>query len=152
MLIGVAEPDTRRWDTDQRGHGVADARARLAAIQQLAELAGSPDWVTEDPEAHLLSKLRSRTEGTDLTITAVRVEPDGALGIDLHGARKLNRRDLRQTVWSILGGVAELSSHVRETQVGESVRFDVVTGIAPGDGRFATHGHTLRLNVEQAES
>jgi hypothetical protein len=148
----MAEPHTKRWDTDQRGRGVGDARARLPAIQQLADLAGSPDWVTEDPEAHLLSKLRSRTEVTDLRITAVRVESDGTLDIEMHLVNKLTRRELRQVVWSILGGVAELSTHVRETQVGESVRFDVVTGIAPGDGRFATHGHTLRLNVQQAES
>ena len=143
-------PDSKRWDTDLQGHGVADARDRLPAIQQLAELVASPDWVTEEAEAHLLPGLRKGTEGTGLTITAVSVEPDGALSIDLHGARKMTRRELSQAVWSILGGVAELSTHVQETQVGESVRFDVVTGIAPG-GRFATHGHTLRLNVEQAE-
>lgn len=147
----MAEPDTRRWDTDERGRGVGDARAGLPAIRQLVELAGTPDWVTEDPEAHLLPGLRNRIEGTGLTITAVRVESDAALTIDLQALRKMKGRDLRQAVWSILGGVAELSTHVRETQVGELVRFDVVTGIAPGDGRFATHGHTLRVNVEQAE-
>ena len=81
-------PDSKRWDTDLRGHGVADVRARLPAIQQLAELAASQDWVTEEPEAHLLPGLRKRTEGTGLTITAVRVESDGMLSIDLQGARK----------------------------------------------------------------
>jgi hypothetical protein len=44
----------KRWDTDDRRHGVASAKQSLPAIEQLKELAAADDWVAEDPEAHLL--------------------------------------------------------------------------------------------------
>ena len=100
---------SRRWDTDERGRGVADARASLPAIQQLVELAGSEDWVAEDPETHLLPGLRERVEVSGLVVESVEVEPDGALRVRLRSSTKRSRRELRQSVWSILGGVAELA-------------------------------------------
>jgi len=139
---------SRRWDTDERGHGIADARGSLSSIKELAELAESRDWVAEDPEAHLLPGLRERIDMSGLSIASVEVEPGGSLHLRLTSATKQSRREIRQSVWSILGGAAELTTLVRETQHGDSVSFDVVTGIPPG-GRFATHGHTLRIDVEQ---
>jgi hypothetical protein len=141
----------RRWDDDKRGHGVADARGSLPAIQQLAELAVTKDWVAEDAEAHLLPNLRDRIEISGLSFEAAEVEPDGALRVRLASATKLSREEIRESVWMILGGVAELTSHVRETRAGELVSFEMVTGIPPGDGPFITHGHTLRIEVSQPE-
>lgn len=141
----------RRWDTDERGHGVADARVSLPAIQQLAELAGAREWVAEDPEAHLLPGLRERIEISGLNLEEAALEPDGVYRIRLASAAKQSRREIRQSVWAILGGVAELTSLVRETQADGAIRFEVVTGIPPGEGRFATHGHTLRIEVDQPE-
>ena len=141
----------RRWDDDKRGHGVADARGNLPAIQQLAELAVTKDWVAEDAEAHLLPNLRDRIEISGLSLEAAEVEPDGALRVRLASATKLSREEIRESVWMILGGVAELTSHVRETRAGELVSFEMVTGIPPGDGPFTTHGHTLRIEVSQPE-
>jgi hypothetical protein len=139
-----------RWDDDERGHGVADARSSLPAIQELAELAGAPDWVAEDPEAHLLRGLRERIEISGLVLVEARVEPDGTYRVLLALSAKQSRREIRQSVWSILGGIVELTSLVRETVDGGAVTFEVVTGIPPG-GRFATHGHTLRIEVAQPE-
>jgi hypothetical protein len=139
----------RRWDDDERGRGVGDARASLPAIQQLAELAGAADWVAEDAEAHLLPALRERVGNSGMWLSAFEAQPDGALLVRLASPAKLSRRELRQAVWSILGGVAELTTLVRETQSGDLVSFEVVTGIPPGEGRFATHGHTLRLEVDR---
>jgi hypothetical protein len=140
---------SRRWDTDERGRGVADARASLPAIQQLVELAGSEDWVAEDPETHLLPGLRERVEVSGLVVESVEVEPDGALRVRLRSSTKRSRRELRQSVWSILGGVAELASFVRETRSDDWISFEVVTGNPRDDGPFATHGHVIRLEVEQ---
>ena len=140
----------RRWDSDERGHGVADALSSLPAIQQLAELAAVKDWVAEDPEAHLSPGLRERTEISGLVIDSIEVEPDGALRVRLTSAIKQSRREIRQSVWSILGGVTELATFVRETSSGDAISFEVVTGIPPGEGPFATHGHALRLQVDQA--
>ena len=140
---------SRRCDTDERGRGVADARASLPAIQQLVELAGSEDWVAEDPETHLLPGLRERVEVSGLVVESVEVEPDGALRVRLRSSTKRSRRELRQSVWSILGGVAELASFVRETRSDDWISFEVVTGNPRDDGPFATHGHVIRLEVEQ---
>lgn len=139
-----------RWDDDKRGHGVADARASLPAIRQLAELVESRDWVAEDAESHLLPGLRERIEISGLTLDAVGVEPDGTLRVRLASTARLSKREVRQSVWAVLGGVAELTSLVRETQADGMILFEVVTGIPPG-GRFATHGHTLRVEVVQPE-
>jgi hypothetical protein len=143
---------SRRWDSDERGRGVADARASLPAIQQLAELAGSDDWVAEDPEAHLLPGLRDRLEISNLTIESVEVDPDRALRVRLAARTRLSRRELRQSVWAILGGVAELATFVRETRTSDGVSFEVVTGDPGDDGPFATHGHVIRLEVVQPAS
>jgi hypothetical protein len=139
----------RRWDNDERGRGVGDARASLPAIQQLAELAEATDWVAEDPEAHLLPGLREGVSSSGMKLSAFDVQPDGVLLVRLASPVKLSRRELRQAVWSILGGVAELTTLVSEAQSGDQVNFEVVTGIPPGEGPFATHGHTLRLEVDR---
>jgi hypothetical protein len=144
-----AKPSSRRWDTDELQHGVGDASAFLPSITQLAGLAGSQDWVTENPEAHLLPGLRALTDGTGLSITSVEVDPDGALVVCLESAGMKSRRELRQAVWALIGGVAELTTHVRERHTEGFVGFDVVTGIPPGDGPFATHGHTLHLRISE---
>jgi hypothetical protein len=142
----VTERASRRWDTDERGRGIGDASAYLPTIQQLAELAATSDWVTENPEDHLLPGLRRRIEGTGMRISAVEVDPDGVLTIQLDAGGIKGRREVREKVWHVLGAVAELSSHVHEKEAHDVITFDVVTGIPPG-GKFATHGHTLRLRV-----
>ena len=143
---------SRRWESDDRGHGVADARASLPAIQQIVELAGSDDWVAEDPEAHLLPGLREQIETSNLVIESVEVEPDGALRVRLNSRSKQSRRELRQSVWSILGGVAELATFVREKRSADGISFEVVTGNPRDEGPFATHGHVIRLEVVQPSS
>ena len=142
---------SRRWDADEIGHGGRDARAALPAIEQLALLAGEANWVAEDPEAHLLPGLRRRAETSGLSVDAVDVDSGGTLRVRLSFATKLSRREIRESVWSMLGGVAELTSLVTESQSADSITFDVVTGIPPGDGHFATHGHTIRLEVVQPD-
>ena len=138
---------SRRGDSDERGHGIADASASLPAIEQLAELAQSQEWVAEDPETHLLPGFRDRVDISGLSMESAQVQPDGSFSVRLVSSTKQSRREIRQSVWAILGGIAELTALVRETQNGNSTIFDVVTGIPPG-GTFATHGHTLRIEVE----
>ena len=140
----------KRWDTDERGHGIGDASAHLPAINELAELAARPDWVTEDPEEHLLPGLRRGAEATGLTITSFAATPDGTFTIHVKGASGKSRREVRQAAWTTLGEVAELASVVREIHAEGDTVFEVVTG-NPEGGRFATHGHSLRLVVDSAE-
>ena len=137
----------RRWDDDEVGHGIASASSNLPAISELADMAALPDWVTEDPESHLLPGLRHGAEVTGLTITSFGIDPEGRFDVHLMGAGGMSRRDLRQAAWTILGAVAELSSLVRERRTEGAVTFEVVTGNPADGGQFATHGHTLRLVV-----
>ena len=137
-----------RWETDERGRGVADARSAVPAIEELEKLARTERWVAEDPEAHLLPGLRERLELSGLSLESSAAEPDGVFWIRLGSGTRLSRREIRQSVWSILGGVAETSTFVAERAEGDLVTFDVVTGTPPG-GRFATHGHTIRIEVAQ---
>jgi hypothetical protein len=143
----VSQDRLRRWDTDERGHGIASASSQLSALNELVELSTLPDWVTEDPEAHLLPGLRRGAEATGLTITSFASDPEGRFTVHLKGAGERSKRELRQAAWTILGCVAELSSHVRESRDDGGVTFEVVTG-TPQGGTFATHGHTLRLVVD----
>jgi hypothetical protein len=48
----------RRWDGDERGHGVTDGAALAPGVQRLLTATTQPDWVAEDPDAHLLPHLR----------------------------------------------------------------------------------------------
>jgi hypothetical protein len=40
----------KRWDTDERFTGVADASLFAAGLEKLAALARRPGWVAEEPE------------------------------------------------------------------------------------------------------
>jgi hypothetical protein len=147
----VSDEHRRRWDTDERGHGLSSASAYVPAISELAELASTADWVTEDPEAHLLPGLRRGAEASGLTITSFATDPEGCFAVHFKGAGSRSRREVREAVWAIIGGVAELSTHVREVKTEGDVVFEVVTGTPEGAGSFATHGHTLRLVVDAAD-
>ena len=78
------------------------------------------------------------------------VDPDGALNLVLRRTGPKGPRELRQAIWTILGGSVELATYVHESKSGEAATFDVVTGIPPQEGAFATHGHTIRIRVEPA--
>src|SRR5690348_3437770 len=137
-----------RWDTDERGQGVADARFMVPAIQELQDLATADRWVAEEPQTHLLPGIEERVAISGLRLEEQSTDDAGVLHVRLSSGIRLSRGEIRQSVWLILGGAVEMTTFVRETSDGDAVTFEVVTGVAPG-GRFATHGHTLRIQVVQ---
>ncbi|HET7014085.1 MAG TPA: hypothetical protein VFI65_09245 [Streptosporangiaceae bacterium] len=137
--------DRRRWDTDERFIGVADASEFAAAADDLGALARRPGWVAEEPEAHLVPHLLS-AEQAGLRVIETSVGNDGVLDIRAEPVGEAGRRGLRQQAWVLIGTVAETLSSVREHRDGDDVIFEVVTG-EPDGGRFASHGHALRLTV-----
>jgi hypothetical protein len=55
-----------RWDPDDQGVGVGDARAHLATLGALRAVADRVGWVAESPETHLLPRLTVIAETTSL--------------------------------------------------------------------------------------
>jgi len=53
-------------------------------------------------------------------------------------------RDAHAAAYALIAAVAEASTSVREVRPDE---YEVVTGMLPGDGAFATHGHVLRIRA-----
>jgi hypothetical protein len=142
----------KRWDTDDRYLGVADASAFAAAIEELASLARRPQWVAEDPHLHLTPSLRDASQPRQpgqpgLRILRADVSHDGVLTAAFEHAPGASRRDIRRQAWALLGAIAETMASVRERRMGDEVIFDVVTGEPDGSMAFASHGHTVRLII-----
>jgi hypothetical protein len=138
----------KRWDTDDRFTGVADASAFAAAVEELAGLARRPGWVAEEPEVHLVPHLRG-AKVAGLRLSDWHTAEDGVLEAVAEFRAGEGRGALRRQAWALLGEIAEPAASVRERADGDSVIFEVVTGI-PDGGRFASHGHTVRLTLRPA--
>jgi hypothetical protein len=150
MLRRVAD---HRWDGDDRGEGVADATQFTDGAAKLIAAMRRPNWVAEQPEVHLLPHLERGCESLPLQILDARTLDDGSYAVDLRwtgDAVGVGR--IRAAIFSLLGGIAESSSYIRQRRA-ESVEssrvvlaFEVVTGTVD-ESPFKPHGHTLRLTV-----
>jgi hypothetical protein len=153
-----------RWDDDDRGRGVADARRLLPGVEELMTALADPDWVAEHPEAHPFPHLRRRFEadGSPFELAGAGDELDGGYAVDLawRGARG-DLRAVRASVYALVGEVAESATYVRERVVppaadvdggapGARVVFEILTGMLDADTPFASHGHVLLLRVAGA--
>jgi hypothetical protein len=141
----------RRWDTDERLVGVADASGLAPGVEELAKLARRPGWVAEEPEAHLAPHLWN-TKVAGLQMVECQTRQDGVLAVSATYAPDISRRDIRQRAWSLLGSIAEPAASVREHVDGEAVVFEVVTGIPDSPGPFASHGHSVVITLKPAVS
>ena len=148
-MAGTVDP-RKRWDTDGRFTGAADASAFAVAVEELAGLARRPGWVAEEPEAHLVPHLRG-AQVAGLRLSGWHTAEDGVLDAVAEYQAGESRGDLRRQAWALLGTIAEPAASVRERTDGDSVIFEVVTGI-PDGGHFAGHGHTMRLTLRQASA
>ncbi len=140
----------RRWDGDTQGRGVASAASHAPSLQGLLDAMQATDWVAEEPRTHLLPHLETALGRGDspLRLLAARGDPDGTFSVDLAwSGPPASARDRRAAIFSLVGAIAECSTHVQEQHLDAGAAFDVVTGMLDGDGPFAGHGHTLRLRV-----
>ena len=139
-----------RWDPDERGIGVADARAHLARLDALRAAAAEDGWIAEEPEAHLLPHIRRHVEEDgQLAIDGTATEPDGTFVVDLRwtGPADADRVTIRVAAYGLIGSVAEGISAIAEVREPTFLVFEVVTGMLAGESAFASHGHTLRLRI-----
>ena len=141
----------RRWDGDERGDGVADAKAFVDGATELITAMRRPNWVAEQPEAHLLPHLEEACAELPLQIVDARTVDDGSYRVQLAWTGdEPGVGAIRASIFSLLGSIAEPSSFIRQQRTESSgasvLRFDVVTGIVD-EMPFKPHGHTLRLTV-----
>ena len=145
-----------RWEGDERGYGVGNARAFAGAIGELLDAASLRDWVAEAPDVHLLPHLEAvcGQPGSRFTLESTSVNAAGELVV---AVRWDGERDavgqIRQAIFALLGAIAEPATYVRQRRAPasgghETLTFEVVTGILPGDGPLAPHGHTIIFRVE----
>lgn len=140
----------KRWDTDERFTGVADASAFARAIEELAALARRPRWVAEDPQIHLAPHLRGASV-QGLRIAEIRTVQDGVLAVTAEYDQGASRGELRQLAWALLGTIAEPAASVQERHDDDATVYEVVTGIPDNAGPFASHGHTLLLTLTPSQ-
>ena len=141
--------DARRWDEDERGEGIADARSFAPGAAELVEAMGRRNWVAEQPELHLLPHLRRSCESLPLELVDARSSADGSFDVELRWTDETGRiGDVRAAIFALVGGFAELATYVRQRRSqADAVVFEIVTGILEEPGGFAPHGHTVRLGV-----
>ena len=138
--------ERRRWDIDERFVGVADAATASADVERLLEMTRTAGWITEDALAHLGSSCTAAAEMLGVEIARMEVVDD-ILEVDLRQPPSDEARAPRIVAYGVVGSFAEAATHVRETREQGAVVLDVVTGMLPGDGAFATHGHLVRLRL-----
>jgi hypothetical protein len=148
-MMPDADDARRRWDTDDRYAGVADAAEFAPAVEELAVLARRPGWVAEEPEVHLTPHLRG-TRVSGLRLLERTAGEDGILDVAAEHDPGDSQRDIRRRAWALLGAIAEPAASVYERRDGDSVIFEVVTGIPERSVTSTIHGHTLRLRVRPA--
>jgi len=138
--------ERRRWDTDERFVGMADAAFAGVDVERLLEMTLVHGWVAEDAMAHLGPWCTKAA--ADLDIHVVRMEVvDAVLEVDVRPATGERASPPRVDAYALIGAFAEGATFVRETRVDGDVVLDVVTGVMPGDSAFATHGHAARVRI-----
>lgn len=153
-----------RWDDDERGRGVADGRRIEPGAGELLEALREPDWVAEGGDDHLLPHLRRACErgAVPLRLDGSSTDSDGAFVVDLTWlGRPADVRAVRSAVYSLVGEVAESATYIRQRRDepvgdvdepigGDSLLYEVATGMLTPDTRFTPHGHVLVLRVNGA--
>jgi hypothetical protein len=82
-----------------------------------------------------------------LELVEARTEEDGTLVVDCRLEGDWDRGRAAVAAFSLLGRIAEQGTFVEWRETTDVLELDVVTGVVSDEGRFATHGHTLRLRV-----
>ena len=138
-----------RWDLDQRGRGVASGAAFTAHLTELADLMADPGWVTEEPEAHLLPDLAAACDDPGSLLRLEGVWSDDEIFVVELRTRQPGRSvgQLRRAAVALIAVIAEESTHILQRRDGDMLEFDIATGTAPSEARFAPHGHLVRLRI-----
>ena len=146
----------RRWDGDDRGHGVGDATQLIEGALDLVAAFGQAEWVAEEPESHLLPHIEAWCQSDSrLRLAGARTDDHGAYVVDLSWAGASGAVGAtRAAVFSLIGSFAESATYVRQRRGSSganrpaiTLQFEVGTGELAPDASFAPHGHVVVINV-----
>lgn len=140
---------TPRWEGDRIGHGIGDAAWIAPSVRSLLDALSESSWIAEDPDAHLLPHVQNAIDGAGSSWSLRSTELcDCVYVLEFEWSRPEGRiRHLRADVFALLGEVAESATYVHQRAEGETVIYDVVTGMLPGDSSFAPHGHSVQFRI-----
>jgi hypothetical protein len=147
----VNEPRPR-WDSDERRRGVADATAVTPYVNELLELVTTADWITEDPEGHLLPHIERAIGGERDARLTHHATVDGVLELDVDIDAGMSRQRMREVAHRLVASIAESVTLVRQVGDASVPTFEVVTGVVPAPTGFATHGHRLTIRTRRSDS
>jgi hypothetical protein len=138
-----------RWEGDTRLQGIGSAQDQVPPLLDLLDAMQSDAWVSEEPEAHLLPHILRHCEsyGAIWRLDSARLEGVVYVVTLQWRRRRGYMRDLSVDAYSLIGEFAESSTHIRAGTEGQSIVFEVTTGMLDGDGPFSGHGHVVRLRV-----
>lgn len=146
----------KRWEDDERGHGVGDAAQFVHGAAELVAAFSESAWVAEHPEIHLRPHVEAWCQqDRRLGLTEAYAENTDAYVLDLEwrGARG-SVGEARAAVFSLIGSFAESATYVRQRRIGSggagspmTLRFEVGTGELAPDSTFAPHGHVVVIDV-----
>lgn len=140
--------ESRRWDGDERGAGVASGEPFAPGVAALQAHLVADDWVAEDPHAHLLPHIeRACAASGSLAVVEAEALDDGVFEVTLDWHRGDDTPPLRDVIFGVVGSFAESSTHVLQRVVRDTVEYDVVTGMLPDQTHFRTHGHLVRFKI-----
>jgi hypothetical protein len=142
----------RRWDTDERGRGIASGAAFAGHLGELAELMADSGWVAEEPEAHLLPHLEAACAEPGSPLRLDRTWSDGEIFVVELTSRQPEPSigQLRRAAVALAAVIAEESTHILQRRQGDVLEFDIATGTAGSEASFAPHGHLVRLRIHPA--
>ena len=140
-----------RWDGDERGEGVGDATAYAAGALELVDAMRRPNWVAEEPEAHLLPHVEQACRDLPFEIESTGTPGDSSFDIRLRWTGETGGvGHVRAAVFALVGSFAESATYVRQRRPAQAddgaLVYEVVTG-SLGDASFAPHGHSVRITV-----
>jgi hypothetical protein len=135
----------RRWDSDTRFVGIADAHPIAGDVRRLAAACTQPGWITEEADTYVGFPLRDACDlpGSPWHWIAASQRSDGTYVVDLDHTDATSG-EIWEDALQLLSAVAEDSFHVRRV---DDHTVECITGMLPGDGSFAPHGHTVRLRI-----
>jgi hypothetical protein len=138
----------RRWDIDERGRGVADARRLVPEAETLLGFMAEAEWVTEEPDAHLLPHVRRVAAELPLDGLSAGIDDDGVLVVSLRWTDSWDQSSATAAAFALLGSFAEEMTYLRKDEEPGRVALETVTGVV-SEGVFAPHGHTVRITIAE---